>query len=319
MSDVTIVRLMVAMAAFLAAGVLYLLWVNAAAADAAKSAAIVVAAFIPILVTALPYVRAPKIEDSVPLVLFLDNDNKEITFGRPGNQYWAQYYLPLTLHQSDLRATSLEQITDGDSALALDLLELLVVQKLSLPFGSHWNIDIHETQLAAGASTATYSPKDENEPKTVLPADELRAILSNNHLSGFISSSIALPPNAHIKETRKSGSRTISITSPYATLTAEISFDGMALMNQQRIPYLDIDGIAQPRRYYAAHWTLKTKFEPAWFRGYSPQATAYGGWYKNVMYFLRKLSWQEIGKQIDTDLQREAAERTLGITPSPVD
>ncbi len=314
MFEINIVRFAVIVYIGLGGFMAFLLWRNPAASNALPNAGIVLAGLLPAFIAILPYWKKIEITNNYNLVLFFDEESRQVINTGLFSPYLRAYHnLYVVDNPSDLKSREIsDDEVPEDSAKqywpvfhhekGLDLIERLVLNSFANEFHVRWNIEYQSKQTPTG-KTRTGSFVGNTQSKTI-QTSSLNKMLEHNQLFkgrlvNFDWPSFELPPNSKFLIQEKEGSRVITIEIPSVsgliTMSISPSHSGIAPGG--------VWGVFKPNDSLSV-LEYRTEIKLT-YRSNAIDSKAIKRWFDNISRNISKFDWETIDSEVERSLMRQ--------------
>jgi len=279
----------------LLAGVsIFIMWKNSEAPDALKNVGAVVASLLPIIIFGFSNLTPEKTEKTFHFMLLYDSESKQIVFGIVPSTYSTAF----AFNEGDLTSAGLRKVQSQSDLIdkpGLDVVERILVSKLSLRFQHNWDY-IFDKMKGPGFNQVVFTP-GKMKDKTILEKEEIRAIFKGNAVydddSIPVLWQLCLPPNGRLVKRSSDHTRTISLKSKLYSIDFRITAQSTMVM-QQGIPGIIVRDPQNENRYYASFYTVNATGTSSLLSKYSEESKEYKRWFENVLDVAAELDWEKI-------------------------
>lgn len=312
LSSLSMVRIAVLLYLALGAYVAVSLWRNPAAPNSLQTAGVLLAALLPALIAVLPLSTPSELKKEFNLVLFFDEESKQLVQTALFSPYLAAYsQLFANIDPSDLKSREIkdEEVPEEmakqywpsfHKEKGLDLIERLILMTFVNENHMRWDVEYQSHTTPGGI---TREGEFGEQKFTTINVGKLAPMLEHNQLFrgkpiilGW--GSFTIPPNSKFSVQGDNRNRTISIDIPqhgFLTISVSPSSGGVAPSG--------IWGLLAPNENLVAlqyRTVVKLKYRP-----HAVDGQVLERWFDNTSAMVAKLDWATIDSELERTLMRK--------------
>ncbi len=312
LSSLTMVRIAVLVYLALGTYVAVSLWRNPAAPNSLQTAGVLLAALLPALITVLPLSTPSELKKEFNLVLFFDEESKQVVQTHLFSPYLAAYFnLFANLDPSELKSRDIkdEEVPKGTAKQhwpyfhkekGLDLIERLMLTTFAAENHMRWDV---EYQTRAGPAGSTREGKFGKQEFSTINVGKLASMLQHNRL--FRGKPIILgwpsfkvPPGSRFSAHGDDQSRTMSVYVPqHGSLSISMS------PSRSGAAPSGVWGLIPPSENLVAmeyRTVVKLKYRP-----HAVEGDVLRRWFDNTTAMVARLDWATIDSEVERTLMRQ--------------